>query len=80
MNRGTPVIACNSGGPKETVVPEETGFLVQKDSEWGEAMNKIVKDPEFAASMGQKGLKSVHSKFSLRSFKQKLEKDLITKY
>jgi alpha-1,3/alpha-1,6-mannosyltransferase len=33
MYCGVPVIACNSGGPRETVINEKTGFLSKGDAE-----------------------------------------------
>ena len=43
MAAGAPVVACNSGGPKETVLSDETGFLVQQTaSGFGEAMCKLI--------------------------------------
>ncbi len=32
----TPVIACNSGGPRESILNEETGFLLEENEVlWG---------------------------------------------
>ena len=43
MSHGRPVIACNSGGPIETVVSERTGYLCDANPEsFGEAMLKIL--------------------------------------
>ena len=46
-----PVIACNSGGPVETVVNEATGFLCDPSPiEFSEAMLKFVNDHELTFS------------------------------
>lgn len=44
-----PVIACNSGGPKESVLDGRTGFLLEPDAEqWAEKMKFIVEQDEKA--------------------------------
>lgn len=70
---GTPVIACNSGGPCETVVDGETGFLREpKPDEWGKAVLQLVNDLNKAREMGQNGKKHVNKHFSKETFINRL--------
>jgi len=44
----TPVIACNSGGPKESISKNQTGFLLENDDVkgWAEKMKYLLENPE----------------------------------
>jgi alpha-1,3/alpha-1,6-mannosyltransferase len=45
MHLGCIVIACNSGGPLESVADQQTGFLLEpKASLWAEKINRILED------------------------------------
>jgi len=60
MAAGKPVLACNSGGPIESIVDGVTGFLCAPvPQEFGSAMQKVSENPGIAARMGQ-GLTLVH--------------------
>ena len=49
-----PVIACNSGGPVETVVNEVTGFLCDPSpAEFSKAMLKLASDHDLGVRMGK---------------------------
>jgi len=51
---GKPVIAVNRGGPREIVVNEKTGLLVEPEPEaFNAAMQRLVNNPQLAGSMGQ---------------------------
>ncbi|RCV08839.1 hypothetical protein SEVIR_1G365800v4 [Setaria viridis] len=64
-----PVIACNSGGPVETVVNEVTGFLCDPSpAEFSKAMLKLVNDPDLALRMGKQARDHVVQKFSTKTF------------
>lgn len=69
-----PVIACNSGGPTETVIHESTGFLCEpREEEFAKAMAKFVSgDRTLSESMGEKGWKHVKQHFSFEAFTEKL--------
>ncbi|MEP1555019.1 MAG: glycosyltransferase family 4 protein [Paraglaciecola sp.] len=56
-----PVIAGDSGGTAETMLLNETGFIVDCTSptHLPEKINLILKDPELAKKMGQKGREHV---------------------
>lgn len=75
MMHGKPVIASNHGGPSETVIHEETGFLVDplNPSEIARAMGLILSNPEMAKEMGRQGRKHVLEKFTLSKFCDRFE-------
>ena len=56
MACGKPVIALNRGGPVETVVDGETGFLADPAPEaFADAMERLADDPELPRRMGARG-------------------------
>ena len=68
-----PVIACNSGGPLESVkeLPENerTGYLCDPTAEaFAKAMENIVSNREKALALGKNGYTHVRSKFSRTVF------------
>lgn len=70
MYAGSPVIAVNSGGPKETVVHEETGLLVENTVEgFASALEQMVNNPTGAVEMGRKGHERVVANFGLDTFR-----------
>lgn len=69
MAAGKPVIACNSGGPKETVLHKETGLLCDGNApSMASAMQKVLSDEDETLQMGLKGLKRLNNKFSYKAF------------
>lgn len=68
------VIASNSGGPRETIVDEETGFLVEGNpNSFAEKMAELVVHQGKAAAMGDSGRKRVESVFTMNNFAVRLE-------
>ena len=68
-----PVIAVNSGGPLETVLDGETGFLCEPTPEaFSQAMGRIYEGEEEAKAMGEAGRKHVVQNFSFEAFTRKL--------
>ena len=64
-----PVIACNSGGPVETVVNEVTGFLCDPSpTEFSKAMLKLASDHDLGVRMGKQARDNVVQKFSTKTF------------
>lgn len=60
MGTGKPVIAVNQGGPKESVLDGETGYLVPPEpSAFAEAMARLAADPELTEKLGHAGLERV---------------------
>lgn len=70
---GRAVIACNSGGPLESIVHCKTGLLLKPDAAlWGTGLSTLLRD-EQAAMFGRAARKHVQSKFSRTAFGEKLE-------
>lgn len=68
-----PVIAVNSGGPRETVDHGVTGYLCEPSGEsMAEFMCRIVENK--SVEMGAKGKKRLEEKFSYTSFNNQLKK------
>ncbi|KAL9236472.1 hypothetical protein vseg_011139 [Gypsophila vaccaria] len=64
-----PVIACNSGGPIETIKHEITGFLCDPTpQDFSSAMTKLVQDLELARKMGTQARQHVVDSFSTEVF------------
>lgn len=74
MHYGLPVIAVNNGGPKETVVDGETGYLVPEEATlFAKKMLLFVKDPSLKGKLGTAGHKRVIEKFSFSYFTEKID-------
>jgi len=78
MNR--PIIAVNSGGPRETVKHNETGFLCRPEpKDFANAMKRFVFDRSLAREMGIAGHEHVVRSFSFNQFKQNIN-DLVNTF
>ncbi|KAH9625728.1 hypothetical protein KSS87_007924 [Heliosperma pusillum] len=74
-----PVIACNSGGPIETVKHEVTGFLCDPTpTEFSCAMAKLVEDVELARKMGLEARQHVVDSFSTEVFGDNLNQYILS--
>lgn len=82
MLAGVPVLAANSGGPLETVVEGETGWLrdVQDVAAWTQVMREVVsvKRDEELALMGERGKDRVRSEFSASRMAARLDAEIST--
>jgi len=68
------VLACNSGGPRETVLDGRTGYLLDVNPEdWANKIRIILQDPNNAAQMGEEGQRHVKNKFTIDAFGDQLE-------
>ncbi|KAG9149981.1 hypothetical protein Leryth_010048 [Lithospermum erythrorhizon] len=73
-----PVIACNSGGPVETVKDGETGFLCDPNPQnFSLAMAKFVQDPQLAEKMGTDARQHVEELFSTEIFGRHLNRYVV---
>ncbi|GLT93893.1 hypothetical protein SLE2022_116630 [Rubroshorea leprosula] len=73
-----PVIACNSGGPVETVKNGVAGFLCDPTAEdFALAMAKFIQGPEMAKRMGEDARQHVIDSFSTKTFGQHLNQILL---
>ncbi|ODM89685.1 Alpha-1,3/1,6-mannosyltransferase ALG2 [Orchesella cincta] len=69
MYMGKPVLAVDSGGPRETVVHEVTGFLCPSNEiHFAAAMATLITEPEIKESMGNAGKARFKDKFSFDAF------------
>lgn len=79
MYLSRPVIAVNSGGPTETIVDEQTGFLCESEPEdFATAAVRIIKDSKLGEKMGVMGRKRVEQRFSFEAFTEKLNQIVIS--
>jgi alpha-1,3/alpha-1,6-mannosyltransferase len=81
MLAGTPVLAANEGGPTETVVSGQTGWLrdVKKVQDWTEVMRIALEDgdgEERLKEMGKWGRERVISEFSKEAMAERLEAEI----
>ena len=65
MSCGTPVVAFNSGGARETVVNDETGFLVDTEQEFIKKVVTLAGNPALRISMGKASRRRAVDLFSL---------------
>ncbi|KAJ0046708.1 hypothetical protein Pint_04759 [Pistacia integerrima] len=73
-----PVIACNSGGPVETIKNGVTGFLCNPTPQaFALAMGSLIKDPQLAKTMGEEARRHVTENFSTKTFGQRLNRFII---
>ncbi|KAK3949303.1 hypothetical protein QBC32DRAFT_400316 [Pseudoneurospora amorphoporcata] len=77
MLRGVPVLAANNGGPTETVVEGETGWLRDPGQikEWAKVMDKVLNGmgEEELKRMGRRGVERVRGKFADTQMAERLE-------
>lgn len=80
MLAGVPVLAANEGGPTETVVDEETGWLrdVSNPAEWTKVMKQVLTglDSPALRTMGEKGRKRVEGIFSKETMARRFEDEI----
>ena len=71
---GIPVIASNCGGIPEVVKDDETGILVRPNDPFAlaDAINLLLKHPEYARRLGQTGLLLARAEFSFEDINQKI--------
>ena len=74
MMYGTPVIAHNSGGPKETIVHNETGFLFNNKKELATYLEKIISLDETQYQTMQDKCLNLVKKYDLAQTIANLEK------
>ena len=74
MASGVPVVSTNVGGPRETVVEGETGFLVppRDPGALAQAVRRLLDDPALRARMGQAGRQRMLNQFSIQVYADKV--------
>ena len=80
MLAGVPVLAANSGGPLETVLDAETGWLrnVEKLEEWTDVMKQVLTEMSDGqlGQMGANGKRRVKEEFSETKMAKRLDDEL----
>lgn len=77
MAAARPVVACDSGGPRESVVSGRTGYLCPPEAAaWADAMAALLAGGE-AAALGAAARKHVGAKFSRAAFGQQLNERVV---
>lgn len=73
MASSKPVISVNEGGPRETIINGETGYLVNSDKEMAEKMLYLSEHTSTAEKMGKEGRERVISNYSWDEFFRKFD-------
>jgi glycosyltransferase involved in cell wall biosynthesis len=74
MAAGTPVVAVNEGGVQETIIDGISGLVTDRNPEaFGEAIQKIVSNPDYAESLGESAHHYVVEKWSWDQHINRLE-------
>lgn len=80
MHAGLPVLASNTGGPLETIVEGETGWLrdAQVVADWIAIMDKVLFETseDEVARMAASGKSRVEKEFSLTAMGDRLEHEI----
>lgn len=74
MQAGRPVIATKTGGPLETIIDCQTGFLCDEPliETFAQRMKEFIDNKDLSKQMGEQGRKHVNEKFSFKPFAKKL--------
>lgn len=59
MAAGLPVVSSRCGANEEAVIHAETGYLVDSEEDWCQAVGKLLNDVELAQQLGQAGRRRV---------------------
>lgn len=70
-----PVIATNTGGPLETVLDGETGFLCEPEEDsFSKAMQNVINESEIVEKFGERARNHVIINFSFDAFTENLDR------
>jgi L-malate glycosyltransferase len=67
MALGIPTVATAIGANFRVIENGVSGFLVENESEWVEALSKLIEDPGLRAKMGAEARKRVEEQFSVKA-------------
>ncbi len=74
---GTPVVAIQEGGIKETIVDGKNGFLCHKNPEsLAEGISKFIENPHLRLEIGNWAIENVINNWSIESCTDRIEKAL----
>jgi glycosyltransferase involved in cell wall biosynthesis len=77
MASSKPVISVNEGGPRETMIDGETGFLVNSYEEMAEKMAYLAGNRSAAEKMGKRGRERVIANYSWDVFFKKFDNAIL---
>ena len=81
MHEGLPVLGANTGGPLETIVEGQTGWLrdVKKVDQWTDVMRKVLVElsSKEIETLGRNGKERVNAEFSRTTMAMRLENVLV---
>ena len=80
MSCGTPVISWKPGGPEETIIDGETGFLISENNEKKlvEKIELFLNDHKLSSTMGKNGILRVKTIFDLEQHHQTMRNLLLS--
>ena len=77
MACGKPVIAFNTGGPKETIINDITGYLLQDDlDQWENKIFDLLENNQKRMKMGMSARNRAVEEFSWDAFMRKIKENL----
>ena len=77
MACGKPVMAAKIGGPSETVLNGETGFVLENDARaWSDKISVLIADEQLRKKMGRNGRKRVEENYTWDAFQRNMAKAL----
>jgi glycosyltransferase involved in cell wall biosynthesis len=78
MAQGVPVLAVADAGPREIVVPGESGLLVpsSRPEALAEALRPLLTDPELRLRLGRGGRDRVRERFTAEQMADRLQSKL----
>jgi len=78
MACGTPVVAVNEGGYRESIVDGITGYLLPRDAKvFADKIKYLIGNPKLVDKMGKAGRQHIEKRFTWEGHVRKLEKLLI---
>ncbi|HDS11715.1 MAG TPA: glycosyltransferase family 1 protein [Candidatus Wirthbacteria bacterium] len=76
MACGIPVISTRSGGPEETILDGQTGYLIETDDHQALAdkINQLASKPDLARQLGECGRQRILANYSIQSMVEEYDK------
>jgi phosphatidyl-myo-inositol dimannoside synthase len=81
MNAAKPCLGCRDGGAEDVIVNGETGLLIRnpiENDELQSALRRLLRDPDAAREMGQRGFERLHANFTAQHVQQRIHDQLAT--
>jgi len=79
MACGTPVLAVNEGGFKETIVNQKTGFLLPRNTKiFSQQLTQLLNQPSLLKTLSQAARQHVEDHFSWQKTTHQIEELLLS--